>query len=216
MVDNNSVAISGNLTRDPDMRYTQSGMAILSIGVAVNDEKKNPNTGQYEEFPNFIDCTMFGNRAEGVSRYLHKGTKVSIEGKLRYSSWNDKETGKNRSKLEVLIDNIVFFNQQQGAQQNGYQQQVQQPPMQQGYYAAPTAQQYALQYAQPMQQPMQQPQYAQPAQQAPTQPMQAQQKPQQAPQPAQPQYAPQPAPAQPQQPMQQPQQASIYDEDIPF
>jgi len=213
MVDINSVAISGNLTRDPDMRYTQSGMAIMSIGVAVNDEKKNPNTGQYEEFPNFIDCTMFGNRAEGVSRYLHTGTKVSIEGKLRYSSWKDKETGKNRSKLEVLIDNIVFFNQQQGAQQqNGYQQQRQQPPIQQGYYAAPTAQQYA----QPMQQPMQQPQYAQPAQQAPMQPMQAQQMPQQAPQPAQPQYAPQPAPAQPQQPMQQPQQASIYDEDIPF
>ena len=84
----NRVIISGNLTRDPELRQTQSGMAVLSFGVAVNDRRKNPSTGEWEDYPNFVDCTMFGARANSLANYLSKGTKVSIEGKLRWSQWN--------------------------------------------------------------------------------------------------------------------------------
>ena len=102
----NRVVISGNLTRDPELRHTQSGMPVLSMGVAVNDRRKNQQTGEWEDYPNFIDCTMFGGRAEGVSKYLTKGTKVSIEGKLRWSQW--EKDGQKRSKLEVVGEDIDF------------------------------------------------------------------------------------------------------------
>ena len=108
----NRVMISGNLTRDAEIRSTQSGMAILGFGVAVNDRRKNQQTGEWEDYPNFVDCTMFGTRAEAVSRFLAKGNKVAIEGKLRYSSW--EKDGQRRSKLEVIVDEIEFMSQRQG------------------------------------------------------------------------------------------------------
>ncbi|WP_217951550.1 single-stranded DNA-binding protein [Adlercreutzia caecimuris] len=104
----NRVIISGNLTRDPELRNTQSGMAVLSFGVAVNDRRKNPTTGEWEDYPNFVDCTMFGARANSLSQYLSKGTKVSIEGKLRWSQW--ERDGQKRSKLEVIVDEIEFMS----------------------------------------------------------------------------------------------------------
>ena len=118
----NRVNISGNLTRDPELRATQGGMQVLGFGVAVNDRRRNQQTGEWEDYPNFVDCTMFGNRAESMGRILHKGMKVSIEGKLRYSSW-DKD-GQRRSKLEVIVDEIELMSQKQGQQApQGYQQQ---------------------------------------------------------------------------------------------
>lgn len=104
----NRVNISGNLTRDPELRATASGTQVLSFGVAVNDRRRNPQTGEWEDYPNFVDCTMFGARAEAVNRYLQKGSKVAIEGKLRYSSW--ERDGQRRSKLEVIVDDIEFMN----------------------------------------------------------------------------------------------------------
>lgn len=104
----NRVIISGNLTRDPELRNTQSGMAVLSFGVAVNDRRKNPTTGEWEDYPNFVDCTMFGARANSLSQYLSKGTKVSIEGKLRWSQW--ERDGQKRSTLEVIVDEIEFMS----------------------------------------------------------------------------------------------------------
>ena len=104
----NRVAISGNLTRDPELRATAGGMQVLSLGVAVNDRRKNPQTGDWEDYQNFVDCTMFGARAEAVSRYLSKGTKVAVDGKLRYSSW--ERDGQRRSKLEVIVDEIEFMS----------------------------------------------------------------------------------------------------------
>ncbi|TXF38586.1 MULTISPECIES: single-stranded DNA-binding protein [unclassified Collinsella] len=117
----NRVNISGNLTRDPEMRATAGGTQVLSFGVAVNDRRRNPQNGEWEDYPNFVDCTMFGTRAEAVSRYLSKGAKVAIEGKLRYSSW--ERDGQRRSKLEVIVDEIEFLSRnQQGGGQGGYGQ----------------------------------------------------------------------------------------------
>lgn len=104
----NRVIISGNLTRDPELRATASGMPVLGFGVAVNDRRKNQSTGEWEDYPNFIDCTMFGARAESLSRYLSKGTKVSIEGKLRWSQW--ERDGQKRSKIEVIVDELEFMS----------------------------------------------------------------------------------------------------------
>lgn len=117
----NRVTISGNLTRDPELRATAGGTQVLSFGVAVNDRRRNPQNGEWEDYPNFVDCTMFGTRAEAVSRYLSKGSKVAIEGKLRYSSW--ERDGQRRSKLEVIVDEIEFLSRgQQGGGQGGYGQ----------------------------------------------------------------------------------------------
>ena len=107
----NRVNISGNLTRDPEMRGTTGGTSVLSFGVAVNDRRRNQQTGEWEDYPNFVDCVMFGTRAEAISRYLSKGTKVAIEGKLRYSSW--ERDGQRRSKLEVIVDEIEFISRGQ-------------------------------------------------------------------------------------------------------
>lgn len=104
----NRVNISGNLTRDPEVRMTRGGTAVLSFGVAVNDRRKNLSTGEWEDYPNFVDCTMFGTRAEAVGRYLSKGSKVAVEGKLRYSSW--ERDGQRRSKIEVVVEEIEFMS----------------------------------------------------------------------------------------------------------
>lgn len=116
----NSVSISGNLTRDPQLMATGGGTAVLHFGIAVNDRRKNQQTGEWEDYPNFIDCTMFGTRAEKLSAYLHKGLKVSILGKLRYSSW-ETDDGQKRSKLEVIVDEIEFMSQRQDGAQTAQQ-----------------------------------------------------------------------------------------------
>lgn len=196
----NRVNISGNLTRDPELRATQGGMQVLGFGVAVNDRRRNQQTGEWEDYPNFVDCTMFGNRAESMGRILHKGMKVAIEGKLRYSSW-DKD-GQRRSKLEVIVDEIELMSQKQAsAAPQGYQQQYAPQGYQQQAYPPRQAPQPAPQAYAPHPAP-QQPAPQWNAQQA------YQQAPQAVPQPAPQQAAPQPAPAQ--------QQLDVYDEDIPF
>lgn len=104
----NRAIISGNLTRDPELRSTAAGLPVLGFGVAVNDRRKNQQTGEWEDHPNFIDCVMFGARAESLSRFLSKGTKVSIEGKLRWSQW--EREGQKRSKIEVIVDELEFMS----------------------------------------------------------------------------------------------------------
>lgn len=111
----NRVNITGNLTRDPELRSTAGGTQMLAFGVAVNDRRKNQQTGEWEDVPNFVDCIVFGSRAEAVSRFISKGSKVAIEGKLRYSSWETKD-GNRRSKLEVIVDEIDFMSRASGQQ----------------------------------------------------------------------------------------------------
>ena len=105
----NRVIVSGNLTREPEVRTTASGNPVMGFGIAVNDRCKNSQTGEWEDYPNFIDCTMFGARAQSVSRFLSKGSKVAIEGKLRWSQWETNE-GQKRSKIEIIVDEIEFMS----------------------------------------------------------------------------------------------------------
>jgi single-strand DNA-binding protein len=104
----NKVTISGNLTRDMEVRSTASGLAIGGFGIAVNDRRKNQQTGEWEDYPNFIDCKLFGSRAEKLQPYLVKGAKVALAGKLSWSQW--EKDGQKRSKLEVVVDDIELMS----------------------------------------------------------------------------------------------------------
>lgn len=102
----NRAMITGNLTRDPELRATTSGMSVLSFTVAVNDRRQVD--GEWKDVPNYIDCVMFGKRAESIQPYMSKGTKVGVEGKLRWSSW--ESDGKRRSKIEVVADDVELLS----------------------------------------------------------------------------------------------------------
>ena len=140
----NRVNISGNLTRDSELRSLPSGTQVLSFGVAVNDRRRNPQTGEWEDYPNYVDCSVFGARAQALSQYLLKGTKVAIEGKLRWSSW--EKNGERRSKLEVMVDELEFLS----SRNNNAAQAAPAPqyaPQQQQMYANPPQPQMAPQMA---------------------------------------------------------------------
>jgi single-strand DNA-binding protein len=109
----NSVVVSGNLTRDAELRQTQSGMAILACGIAVNDRVKSPS-GEWTDYPNFLDFVVFGKRAESLSRILTKGMKVCVCGKLRYSSW--EKDGQRRSKVEIIANDVDIMQRRDASQ----------------------------------------------------------------------------------------------------
>lgn len=111
----NSVAISGNIGSEPELRATNSGTQILSLSVAVNERVKNQQTGEWTDRANWVTCVIFGTRSEKLANYLHKGDKVAVSGRLRYSSWETQD-GQKRSKLEVVVDEVEFLAQrkQQG------------------------------------------------------------------------------------------------------
>lgn len=102
----NSVTISGNLTRDPEFKETTNNLAVLRLGVAVNDYRKEGNG--YNTYANFIDVVVFGKRAEALNKILKKGAKVCIYGKLHYSSWEDSD--RKRSKIEVIANEIELMS----------------------------------------------------------------------------------------------------------
>lgn len=104
----NRVCLSGNLTRDPELRQTPSGMAVLQLRMAVNDRRKNQQSGEWEDAPNYVSVVVFGQRGESISKFLSKGSKIMIDGKLRWSEWEDKTSGEKKNKLEVVADDIDF------------------------------------------------------------------------------------------------------------
>lgn len=109
----NFAVVSGNLTRDPEFRQTQTGFAVLSGGVAVNDRVKNQQTGQWEDRPNYVDWTVFGARAESLQRILVKGMRVTLTGRLRWSQW-EAQDGTRRSKLELAVDEVELPPRERG------------------------------------------------------------------------------------------------------
>ena len=131
----NRVNISGNLGRDPELRTTASGTQILSFSVAVTDRQKDKSTGEWTDYTNWADCIVFGNRATALADMLRKGSKVAVEGKLRYSSWEAKD-GTKRSKLEVVVDDVEFMSRDDG-QGATYHQPAPQPEQQHFTAAAP-------------------------------------------------------------------------------
>ena len=107
MASYNRVILMGNLTRDPEVRQSQSGTYVAKSAVAVN-ERVPDGQGGWKEEPSFFDITLFGKQAESFGRWFRKGRPVLVEGKLRQSRWEDRESGQKRSKIEVIVDRWHF------------------------------------------------------------------------------------------------------------
>lgn len=107
----NKVILMGNLTRDIELRYTTSGMAIGACGIAVNDRRKN-QAGEWVDEPTFVDLTFFGRTAEIAGEYLSKGSPIHIEGRLKLDTW-EKE-GQKRSKLQVIVERMQMLGGKSG------------------------------------------------------------------------------------------------------
>ena len=105
----NRVILVGNLTRDPELRYTPKGTAVAQLGVAVNRQWKT-DTGEAKEEVTFVDVEAFGRQAEVIGQYLKKGRPILIEGRLKYDTWEDKQTNQKRSKLKVVLESFQFLD----------------------------------------------------------------------------------------------------------
>ena len=101
----NTVVVSGNLTRDPELRSLPNGTTVCELGIAVNERNKNPQTNEWEDRPNFFDVTVWGGMGDWAARSLHKGAGLTIEGRLRYEAW--EKDGQKRSKVKIVANSIV-------------------------------------------------------------------------------------------------------------
>ena len=118
MANLNKVMLIGNLTRDPELRYTPSGKAVTDISLAINRVWNNEQ-GQKQEDTIYVDVTLWGRQAELAQQYLSKGRSAYIEGRLQMDTWDDKETGKKRSKLKVVGDHLQFMSDGKGGAGGG-------------------------------------------------------------------------------------------------
>jgi single-strand DNA-binding protein len=118
MLELNKVMLVGNLTRDPEIKYLPSGTAVADLGLAVNRRWFDRNAGEKKEETLFVDVTVWDKSAEFCKNYLHKGSAIIVEGRLKQDTWQDKQTGTNRSKLTVVAERIQFADSK-GGQQSG-------------------------------------------------------------------------------------------------
>ena len=119
MASYNKVVLMGNLTRDPELRYTQSNLAVCKVGLAVNRRVKDSQTDQWREEATFVDVTIFGKRGEAFEKFHKKGASAFIDGELRFDQWEDKESGQKRSKLYVVANNWEFVGGGRGENSGG-------------------------------------------------------------------------------------------------
>jgi len=113
MANFNKVIIAGNLTRDPELRYTPKGTAIARLGLALN-RSYTTESGEKRDEVTFVDVDAFGRQAEVIGQYLKKGRPVLIEGRLKLDQWEDKNTHQKQSKLRVVLENFSFLDSGRG------------------------------------------------------------------------------------------------------
>ncbi|MEM9482017.1 MAG: single-stranded DNA-binding protein [Verrucomicrobiota bacterium] len=136
MANVNKVILIGNLTRDPEFRYTPKGSAVAELGLAVN-RYYTTEGGEKREETTFVDITLWGRQAELAQQYLNKGRPVYIEGRLQMDTWQDKNTGQQRSKLKVVGDTMQFLGGRNDGGGGGGGAPPQQRPQQQPQQSAP-------------------------------------------------------------------------------
>jgi single-strand DNA-binding protein len=129
----NKVILAGNLTRDPELRYTPKGTAIARIGMAINRTWKT-ETGETKEEVTFVDVDAFGRQAEVIAQYMKKGRPLLVEGRLKLDQWEDKNTHQKQSKLRVVLDGFSFLDSRGGGEGGGGE-----PPRPRPAAAAPAA-----------------------------------------------------------------------------
>lgn len=123
----NHVVLGGNLVRDPETRYTQSGVAIGSFTIA-NNRKYQRKGGGLDDETSFIGCTAFGKTAENISQYFRKGNRIIVQGRLSQETWEDKSTGQKREKTKVVVERFEFVDRSSDRQQSDRPQIRQQAP----------------------------------------------------------------------------------------
>ena len=129
----NLTILGGNLTADPEMKYTSANLAICNFSIASNRKWKDKNTGQQQEEVSFFRCAAFGRTAETISQYFRKGSAIVIEGRLKQDRWQDRDTGANRSEVKIDVTSFHFVGSKNDSQQE-------QPRPQDTYTNTPPAQ----------------------------------------------------------------------------
>ena len=136
----NRVVLTGNLTRDPELRSLPSGTSVCSLRLACNTRRKGQD-GQWEDKPNYFDVTVWGAQGENCSRYLEKGRPVAIDGRLEWREWQDKE-GNKRQSVEIVADSVQFLGGREGGGNGnggqGFTAQSDVPADQSDFAAAPS------------------------------------------------------------------------------
>src|SRR6266480_3210297 len=113
MANINRVVLVGNLTRDPELRHTPSGMAVCKLRLAVNTRQKDNTTGEWGDKPNYFDITVWGNQAESCAQFLAKGRPVAVDGRLDWREW-DAQDGTKRQAVEIIADTVQFLGSRDG------------------------------------------------------------------------------------------------------
>ncbi len=113
----NRVVITGNLTRDPELRNTSGGTPVCSLRVAVNTRRKNAE-GEWVDKPNYFDVTVWGAQGENCANYLHKGRPVAVDGRLEWREWEDK-SGAKRQSVDIIADSVQFLGSREGGENGG-------------------------------------------------------------------------------------------------
>ncbi|MGH2973927.1 MAG: single-stranded DNA-binding protein [Solirubrobacterales bacterium] len=119
MQNTNVVVITGNLTRDPELRHTGGGTAVCELRVAVNSRRKDGQSGEWVNKPNYFDVKVWGARGESCAEYLAKGRPVAIEGRLDWREWEAKDGSGKRQKVEIIANSVQFLGQKNEPSENG-------------------------------------------------------------------------------------------------
>jgi single-strand DNA-binding protein len=114
----NRVVLTGNLTRDPELRSTGGGTSVCSLRVACNTRRKDQSTGEWVDKPNYFDVTVWGMQGENCAQYLSKGRPVAVDGRLEWREWQDKE-GNKRQSVDIIADSVQFLGSREGSENGG-------------------------------------------------------------------------------------------------
>jgi single-strand DNA-binding protein len=115
----NVVAITGNLTRDPELRALPSGASVCDLRVAVNTRRKNGSTGEWEDKPNYFDVKVWGAQGENAARFLSKGRPVAVQGRLEWREWETQD-GQKRQAVDIIADSVQFLGSRDDSQNGGF------------------------------------------------------------------------------------------------
>jgi single-strand DNA-binding protein len=114
----NRVVITGNLTRDPELRTTPNGTSVCGLRVACNTRRKDQSTGEWTDKPNYFDVTVWGMQGENCAQYLQKGRPVGVDGRLEWREWQDRD-GNKRQAVDIIADSVQFLGPREGGENGG-------------------------------------------------------------------------------------------------
>jgi single-strand DNA-binding protein len=114
----NRVVMTGNLTRDPELRSTQGGTSVCSLRIACNTRRKDQSTGEWVDKPNYFDVTVWGMQGENCAQYLSKGRPIAVDGRLEWREWQD-QNGNKRQSVDIIADSVQFLGSREGSENGG-------------------------------------------------------------------------------------------------